>query len=501
MRLSSLLPHTVTLPPEADVEVARLLFDSRYIQAGDVFIALKGTQTDGRQFIPDVVSKQAAAILVDADEVAETIRYENNIPIIPVPALRAQLGEIAAAFYGFPARHMKMFGVTGTNGKTSCSHFLAQALQYFHLPCGVMGTLGNGLYGALGEPGLTTPDPVTLHATLRSFLQQGAKAAAIEVSSHSIDQGRVNGIAFEAGIFTNLTQDHLDYHGTMAAYAAVKKSFLETFAIKNLIINADDAYGKVWAAELAGQHPVVAYSLAKADLPVMIPQVYTENISLSLSGIHAVVVSPWGRGELTLPLIGMFNLSNVLAVLTALCLQEIPFDDVLSVLSQLKAVPGRMQLLGGSGQPLVAVDYSHTPDSLEKALLALRHHTKGKLICVFGCGGNRDAAKRPLMAKIAEELADRVIVTNDNPRHEDPDDIADQIIRGFKHPERVLRVLDRSKAIEKSIQYASANDCILVAGKGAEHYQQIGDQKFPFDDVSEVSRYLNQVVKEPHGDS
>ncbi len=500
MRLSSILQHIVSIPVGADAEIMRLTLDSRQARRGDLFFALKGAKVDGRQFIADVVARQVAAILVESEDSGDVITYQQQIPIIPMPGLRALIGEIAAVFYGNPAAHMKMFGVTGTNGKTSCTHFLAEALQYFHVPCGVIGTLGSGLFGKLGEPGLTTPDPVTLHATLKDFLDHGAKATAMEVSSHSIDQGRVNGIAFAAAIFTNLTQDHLDYHGTMDVYAAVKKRYLEEFSIRHLIINSDDAYGRKWLDDLRAHPSVFAYGLKRASLPESIPQIFADNTRLSLSGIHTTVTTPWGQGELTLPLIGQFNLSNVLAVLTVLCLQEIPFDQVLRVLSQLKAVPGRMQLLGGNDKPLVVVDYSHTPDSLEKALQALRLHTKGRLICVFGCGGNRDAAKRPLMAKIAEKLADEVIVTNDNPRHELPEDIARQIMSGFTHPERVHVILDRSKAIEKSIQCAAVNDCILVAGKGAETYQQIRDVKHPFDDVLQVGRSLNQVVKENNGD-
>lgn len=497
MRLSSILNSIATIPPEADITVTRLIQDSREVKPGDIFIALSGTKTKGSQFIPEVIQKKAAAVLLDEEG---HIAWQQSIPIIPIKNLRAHLGKIAAEFYGHPASRMKMFGVTGTNGKTSCTHFLAQALQSFNLSCGVMGTLGNGLYGALGEPGLTTPDALTLHATLKQFLAQGAKATAMEVSSHSIDQGRVNGIAFEAGIFTNLTQDHLDYHHTMAAYAAVKKRFFTEFSQKHIILNGDDAYGKQWLSELTNHPSVFAYGLKRMDLPASIPQIYADKIRLTLHGITAQIYTPWGNEALSLPLVGAFNLSNVLAVLTALCVQELPFADVMRTLSHLKPVPGRMTLLGGKGQPLVAVDYSHTPDSLEKALQALRAHAGGKVICVFGCGGNRDAAKRPLMAGIAEKLADQVIVTNDNPRHEDPADIAQQIIKGFQAPEAVSVILDRSKAIEKSIQCASANDCILIAGKGAEHYQQVGDVKLPFDDAAEVRRYLNQTVNELHGD-
>lgn len=502
MRLSNLLQEISGLPAQADVQISRLILDSRQIQRGDTFIAVKGTQSDGRQYIADVIARGAAAVLVEKDADYAEVKFQGETPVIPVKELKARLGEIAAAFYGYPARHMKVFGVTGTNGKTSTTHFIAQALQHFHLRCGVMGTLGNGLYGNLGAPGLTTPDPVTLHATLKEFINQGAKACAMEVSSHSIDQGRVNGIAFDAGIFTNLTQDHLDYHGTMDAYAAVKKHFLADFSIRHLIVNVDDAYGCAWVDAWQQKPSVIAYGLKRHSLPASIPQIYADDIQLSLAGMRANIITPWGSGELLLPLIGQFNLSNALAVLAVLCLQEISFTDALGALSVLKPVPGRMEILGGDDHPLIAVDYSHTPDALEKALQALRLHTNGKLICVFGCGGNRDAAKRPLMAKIAEQLADQVIVTSDNPRHEDPAEIVRQITTGFQRKDRVVIELDRSKAIEKSIQCATANDCILIAGKGAERYQQIGDQKYPFDDVSEVRRYLNEtVVKEHHGDN
>lgn len=500
MRLSSLLPTSLNLPKEADISVSGLVLDSRKVQGGDVFVALSGTESDGRQFIDKAIAAGARAILAEATA-GDTLTFQQQIPIIPIPDLRGRLGEIAANFYGHPARHLKMFGVTGTNGKTSCTHFLAQSLEYCQIRTGILGTLGNGLYGDLGEPGLTTPDAITLQATLKQFKERGAKATAMEVSSHSIDQGRVNGIAFSTGIFTNLTQDHLDYHGTMAAYAAVKKRLFTDFSLKNRVINMDDEYGFRWLNELASEYPLLAYGLHPRALPATIPQIYTEDTQLSLHGIHTKIISPWGRAELNLPLIGLFNLSNVLAVLATLCLEEIPFKMAMAAISELQAVPGRMSLYGGQGRPLVAVDYSHTPDALEKALQALRAHTKGKLICVFGCGGNRDAAKRPIMASIAERLADQVIVTNDNPRHEVPEEIAQQILSGFQYPDKVMVLLDRSKAIEKSIQYAAANDCVLVAGKGAERYQQIGEHKFPFDDAHEVSRFLKETVNESHGDN
>ena len=488
MRLSILLKALISIPAQADREISRLVLDSRRIQAGDLFFAIRGASSDGRQYINDALAKGAVAVLVEAERAGE-ITYQNGIPLIPIQDLKSQIGVLASCFYDHPAKKLRMTGVTGTNGKTSITHFIAQGLGE---PCGVIGTLGSGLYGSLGEAGLTTPDAISLHDMLHHFVQQGVKTVAMEVSSHSIDQGRVNGIEFEMGIFTNLTQDHLDYHGTMEAYAAVKRRFLAELPTQHVIINGDDSYGQRWIEELAHHKSVFAY--ATQPVEVRVPRVYADKIQTSLQGIKAKVHSPWGEGELVIPLIGRFNLSNVLAVLTVLCFYGIPFEEVLRRLSRLKPTPGRMQTITGPGMPLVVVDYSHTPDSLEKALEALRAHATGKLFCVFGCGGNRDAGKRPIMAKIAERLADRVIVTNDNPRHEKPEDIAQQIMRGFSRPELISVVLDRSKAIENSIQWANANDCILIAGKGAEHYQQVGDEKIHFDDVEEADKCIAEKM-------
>lgn len=488
MRLSSLLQDYISIPETADCDITRMVLDSRKVSQQDLFVAMKGTALDGRKYIPTALAQGAAAVLFEAENADEAISFQGDIPLIPMNNLAKKIGQLAARFYDFPAKKLPIIGVTGTNGKTSTTHFIAQCLEALHLPCGVIGTLGCGMYGKLGEAGLTTPDPITLQATLCEMQKQGAKAVAMEVSSHSIDQGRVNGIDYEIGIFTNLTQDHLDYHGDMETYAAVKKRFIAEFPMKYVVINADDARGKQWIVELNQHKKVYAYSTHTALSDV--PSIYTSNVQLTLQGIKAQVHTPWGEGELQIGLIGQFNLSNILAVLTALCLHGIPFHAALQQVSRLQSVPGRMQTLGGHGKPLVVVDYSHTPDSLEKALQALRAHTEGKLICVFGCGGDRDQSKRPLMAKIAEQLANQVIVTNDNPRHEKPETIAQQIMQGFVHPERVFVELDRSKAIENSIQLAKAEDCVLIAGKGAEHYQQIGDEKFPFDDVEQASKYL-----------
>jgi len=492
MRLSILLKEVYQLPDNADRDISSLTLDSRSVGENGLFLAIKGSHLDGRQYIQNAISHGAQAVLVDADSANEPLAWQDNVPLIPIQHLQKKAGELAAHFYGNPAKKLRMIGITGTSGKTSCSHFIAQSLQSLHIPCGIIGTLGSGFYGALGVAGLTTPDAITLHSTLNQFVLQGAKAIAMEVSSHSIDQGRISGIEFDVGVFTNLTQDHLDYHGDMESYAAVKRRFLAEMSTKQVIINADDTYGSQWINELSAQHVSVwAYCTRQSpSIPADVPLVYCDHIELSLQGIKAWVKSPWGAGEIFLPLIGQFNLSNCLGVLTALCVTGVSFNDAILCLSRLSAVSGRMQTLGGNGLPLVVVDYAHKPDALEKVLQALRAHSAGKLGCVFGCGGERDRGKRPLMAKIAENIADKVIVTSDNPRHEKPEDIAAEIMNGFSHPEQVTIELDRSKAIQNSIQWASVKDCVLIAGKGAERYQQIGDDKIPFDDVEKVKEYL-----------
>lgn len=491
MQLSELLKDS-DLPASADRLIKRITLDSRKVMAGDLFLAIKGTHSNGEEYIPDAIQKGAAAVLINAVYDKPELTWQDNVPIIAIERLPARIGELAAHFYGDPAKKMHIIGVTGTNGKTSSTHFLAQVLEALGVKCGLIGTLGSGFYGALGEPGLTTPDAISLEALLADFYEKGAKAVAMEVSSHSLDQGRVNGIEFECGIFTNLTQDHLDYHGTMERYAAVKYRFFTDYPMKHAILNADDSHGLAWLQTIENNKQIYAYSVGelKTDLPPFIKRIYADNVKLSLQGMEAMVHTPWGEGQLNLSLIGQFNLSNALGVLTALCTQGYALEKVLPALSHVQSVPGRMQMLGGKNQPLVVVDYAHTPDALEKVLQALRHHTNGKLICVFGCGGDRDQTKRPQMAKIAEHWADTVIVTNDNPRHEDPKMIAKQIWQGFTQQDKALLELDRSKAIEKSIQLASVNDCILIAGKGAERYQQVGDQKIPFCDVEEVTRCL-----------
>jgi UDP-N-acetylmuramoyl-L-alanyl-D-glutamate--2,6-diaminopimelate ligase len=482
VRLSALINR----PLDKDYTVTGLALDSRLVKPGDLFFAYQGTHLDGRQFINDAIAKGASAVLIEADSDG-ALQLQGEIPLIPMQNLYQKVSQIAAHFFGNPAASLKMIGITGTNGKTSCSHFIAATLQQLGIPCGVIGTLGSGLYGQIIPGSLTTPDAITLQATLADFVKQGAKAVAMEVSSHSLDQGRVHGIPFEVGIFTNLTRDHLDYHGDMAAYGAAKKRLFDNSLLKYAVINADDPFGLNLIDFLATQNAAYAYCVEGNETLPQLTQ--ASDVRLSLAGIHAQVRTPWGEGHLHIPLIGQFNLSNCLAVLTTLCLLEIPFKDALNSLTYLKSVPGRMQTLGGGSKPLIVIDYAHTPDALEKVLIALKQHCQGRLLCLFGCGGDRDRGKRPMMAKIAELYADQVIVTDDNPRHEDPAQILADIMRGFNEPSRIIVQHDRSKAIQDIIQCAVAGDCVLIAGKGAEAYQQIGDTKLPFSDIEKAGSY------------
>lgn len=479
--LSALLQGYQSVEPKADVMLFGLTLDSRLVKSGDLFFACLGSHLDGRQFIADAISRGASAVLVEGDAATQ---WQSNIPIIAVPDLKMKIGEIAARFYDYPAKKMRVIGITGTNGKTSCSHFIAAALLHLQIPCGVIGTLGNGLYGNIQPGSLTTPDAISLQKIFYDFVNLGAKVVVMEVSSHSIDQGRINGITFDVGVFTNLSRDHLDYHGTMEAYGAVKQRLFEH--VKQAVINADDKFGRSIIASLMGALPVYPY----ATQPDVASASLAKSIYLDSSGIHADVETPWGQGKLVAPLAGQFNVSNLLAVLTSLCLIDIPFDAALQSLSALQPVSGRMQMFGGKNQPLIVVDYAHKPDALEKVLQALRENCQGKLYCLFGCGGERDRGKRPMMASIAERHADLVVVTNDNPRHEDPKQIMAEILQGFTNPSKVLVEYDRAKAIHDVIQYAKVGDTVLIAGKGAETYQVVGDEKIPFSDIDEVIKML-----------
>ena len=478
MPLNQLLPQA-----ETSVLIRELTLDSRKLLPGDLFLAIPGALHDAREHIADAIARGASAVVYEADG-APFVLANPSVALIPLNGLAAQLSAIAGRFYGEPSRGMQLVGVTGTNGKTSVTQLVAQALDRLGAPCGIVGTLGCGFHGALQAGRHTTPDALAVQAMLADLKQAGARAVAMEVSSHGLDQGRVAALDFDVAVFTNLTRDHLDYHGSMDAYAEVKSRLFAWPQLKYRVINLDDAFGR----ELAQQRlpsRLIGYSLedSTADL-------YCLDARYSDKGIEARIVTPQGDGWLRSPLLGRFNLSNLLAAMGALIALGYPQDEILAVMPHLQGPEGRMQRLGGDTQPLVVVDYAHTPDALEQVLAALRPGVSGELLCLFGCGGDRDRGKRALMAEVAERLADRVLVTDDNPRSEDPAQIFSDIQAGFAQPNNVTFQHGRDQAIAALIAGAKAGDVLVLAGKGHEDYQEINGQRLPFSDLLEAAKAL-----------
>jgi len=462
------------------VHLQRLVNDSRQVRPGDIFLAYPGEHSDGRDFIARALVAGAGAVLWEQQ--GFDWRNEWHTPNLAVAHLREQVGPIASAFYGKPSQHLRMIGVTGTNGKTSCSHWLAQALTALDRKTAIVGTLGNGFPGALSAAINTTPDPIVLQGMLAEFLKHGAQSVAMEVSSHGLAQGRVNGTHFDIAVLTNLTRDHLDYHGDMASYAAAKQSLFFWPGLKCAVLNCDDEFGAQLAAQLGDQGlKVMTYGFGEAD-------VRGSRLRLEPDGLALDITTSHGTAYLSASVLGRFNAYNLLAVLAAMLASGVALQEAVAVLGQVQPVAGRMQQLGGDGLPLVVVDYAHTPDALEKVLASLREQTRGRLLCVFGCGGNRDKGKRPLMGEVAARLADFVVVTSDNPRHENPRAILDAIVAGMTgdyHEEA-----DRAAAITLALHQAKAGDIVLIAGKGHEVYQEIGDEKLPFSDTEVAARVL-----------
>lgn len=488
--LGSLLQGAVALNDGyAQMPVSGLCLDSRGLRAGDVFLACRGTRQHGLAYLDQALSRGAVAVLYEpAPGVEALVPADGSVPMIAVPGLSAWVGVIADRFYGQPSRAMTVFGVTGTDGKTSVSQFLAQALDQESARCAVLGTLGYGLWGELSPASHTTPDAISLQAELARVRDLKARWLSMEVSSHALDQGRVNGVAFDQAIFTNLSRDHLDYHGSIEAYSAAKRRLFEWPGLDHAIINLDDPFGRALAGGLQGPQ-ILGYGLgAVADYAREV--VTLDGLELHEDGIRARVLSPWGEGELEAPVLGRFNAQNLLAVTAALLALGIDLREILLRLRKLQTVPGRMEPVRVSGGPLAVIDYAHTPAALEHVLSALRGHCRGRLFCVFGCGGDRDRGKRPLMAGAAERGADRVIVTDDNPRHENPDDIVQEIMAGFVRLEAVSVQRDRAAAIAMALEEADADDVVLIAGKGHEDYQLYGDERMPFSDRAVVAAVL-----------
>ncbi len=472
------------------VQAKNLSADSRDVAAGDVFVAFPGARVDGRRFIADAVANKAAAVLWEQQGAPMA---DLAVPNIGVDNLQALSGYLAHLVYGRITEKLRMVGVTGTNGKTSVSQWIAQAFELLGTRCAVVGTLGNGFPGNLTESANTTPDAIALHRLFARYLAQGARAAAMEVSSIGLDQGRVNGVHFDIAVFTNLTRDHLEYHGSMAAYAEAKKKLFHTPGLRVAVLNLDDALGRELCGELAESGVQrIGYTLhaQPGDAQKVDALIAARDIAATPCGLSFQVSTPQGDAEIQAPLVGEFNVANLLAVLATLLAADVPLAQAAVVLARLTPPPGRMQILGGEQAPLAVVDYAHTPDALEKALTALRKTARvrgGRLVCVFGCGGERDPGKRPMMGAVAARLADVVVLTSDNPRGEDTLAILAEVAQGAP---AARIVADRAVAIHEALSLADVRDVVLIAGKGHETYQEIAGRRLPFSDVAQVHAVL-----------
>jgi len=480
MLLSELLPDVAAVPPT--LAITGLVQDSRAIAPGVAFVAIGGFGTHGLHFIEQARAANAGAILFEPPAPEEAPAPDDAIA---VPGLRARMGAMADAFHDHPSHAMTMVGVTGTSGKTSTVQLLAQAWTLLGTCSGTIGTLGAGLYGEAVATGFTTPLVLQMHSLLADIRDAGAKALAMEVSSHALDQGRVDNVHYDVAVFTNLTRDHLDYHGDMDRYGAAKARLFVREGLRAAVVNLDDAYGKALHARLPQELRRIGTS-ARGDAAA---DVRATNVVLDASGIAFDLQLDGESIPVRSSLLGRFNVDNLLTVAGVLLVQGESPQAIADALSRLP-IPGRMNRLGGDGVlPLVVIDYSHKPDPLEQALVSLRGHVRGRLVCVFGCGGERDSGKRPQMAAIAEANADAVIVTDDNPRGENGDAIVADIVAGFMRPQAVLVERDRRKAIARAIGEAGADDIVLIAGKGHETYQEVAGVRHPFDD-RQVAREL-----------
>lgn len=475
LSLQELLPECSDLP---ELNLSGLRLDSRAVEPGEGFVALAGARTHGLLHAAEAVRRGAVVVL---SEPFEGVAPLLPVPLLVLPGLRERLPQLAQALYAAPTLGLELVGVTGTNGKTSTVQLSAQALQLLGRVAGSIGTLGAGLHGQLVAHERTTPDVLEVHRLLATLSLAGAQVVAMEVSSHALDQGRVAGLQFDVAVFTNLSRDHLDYHGTMAAYAAAKASLFAWESLRAAVINLDDAQGALIAAGLPERIDLIGFSALGAGNAVL----RAGDLALDASGLHFHLQYGVESVRIDSPLLGRFNVDNLLAVAGVLLALGVDFARVAALLPRLEPIPGRMNRLGGSaGQPLVVVDYAHTPDGLEQALSSLRQHTAGRLLCVFGCGGDRDRGKRPQMAAIAGRLADQVIVTDDNPRSEDGEAIVADILAGFAPGAAIEVERDRAAAIRAAIRAAGPRDTVLVAGKGHETYQETGDRRLPFDDLA-----------------
>ncbi len=491
--LNSLLVGFMAQPVDMELVVSSMSLDSRTVQQNGLFLALATDPEMRSQHIEMALTAQVSAIVFDRDiplnstEMAQITTQ--NVAVFAVSNLQQKTSEIAARFYGHPSLALTVIAVTGTNGKTSVSQFIAQILSQSGIDCGVIGTLGAGRLGDMHTTGMTTPDPVSLQKELLALAQQGASHVVIEASSHALAQGRLNSVAVDCAVLTNLSRDHLDYHHDMADYAAAKRRLFELDNVRHAVLNIADEFGVSLATMLSGKTSVnsVTYSSqSNADID-------TSQIQTSTAGVQFNIATPWGNARVKSSLLGRFNVDNLLAALASVVSLGLPFENAVAALAACEPAAGRMQRYGGEhNQPLVIVDYAHTPAALQQALQSLRAHLPigGQLCCVFGCGGERDQGKRPQMGKIAQAEADKVVVTDDNPRGDDNLAIIQEILGGMSNTADVSTQSDRKIAITEAVLVAGQNDIVLVAGKGHEDYQEIAGTRLHFDDAAVVQSAL-----------
>lgn len=488
MKLAQLLASEKDIGDLPSLEVNGIALSSVAISQGDVFFAYPGERADGRDFIKDAVDRGAVAIVVESVIVSPVRTQQppadaqSPVPIIPIENLAQKVGSIASNFYGHPSHAMKVIAITGTNGKTSCAWFIAQALTKLGVKTAMMGTLGCGFLNDLNDNALTTPDAISVQKNLAMFKEQGAQVVVLEASSHSLAQGRLNSVDVDVAVFTNLTRDHLDYHGTMAEYGKAKKRLFSDFKVKHFVINIDDDFGANIAKDIK---KALTYSLKLTTASL-----FADDISLTKSGLMARIVTKSGQLSISASIIGSINIENILAVVAVLQIFDMSNEQIVSSLQSLSCVPGRLEAFPAKNGALFVVDYAHTPDALNKSLSTLKMLCQGKLVCVFGCGGDRDKGKRPLMARAAAKYADTVIVTSDNPRTEDPQRIIGDIAGGFFDKDTYKVIVDRRRAIEEALSMAGMEDVVIIAGKGHEDCQIIGDEKFSFSDVEIVKAFI-----------
>ena len=491
--LSQVLQGIMAVPRANNVRISGVTADSRTVNPGDLFLACR----QALSYVQPAIAKGAHAVIIECEQVPDIPAYD--IPIIPLPQLRRQAGLIAAQFYGRPSRSLNVIGITGTNGKTTVSYLINQALSEAFcdgkkIKSGLIGSLGYGAFGKLTKSPNTTPEPVTLQSILAEMLRGGVDTVVLEVSSHGLKKYRTAGVEFDLAVFTNFSRDHLDYHQTMARYAAAKRRLFSDYGVAQAVINIDDDLGKNLCREFNDKIAITAYTLKSersCDFSVNFPVAAAK----LLPAPHLImeVKTPWGEGLLESNLVGQFNAANLLAALASLCVSGMPFVEALARLKTCAGAPGRMECFGGGEKPLVVVDYAHSPEALRQVLIALINQKPARLFCVFGCGGERDRGKRPEMGNIAEQYATQLVLTNDNPRSEAPEQIIENILAGVKNQSKVTVELDRTAAITNTIAKAIKEDIVLVAGKGHEDYQEIAGVRHGFNDRQIIIEALSRV--------